>query len=362
MHPALVVKLRAAGPWRTGSDAGARNRADSVYHSDSLYSAVTAAMLRMGMLEEWLDATARNPEGPAVRFSSCFPFQDEIAFVIPPSTIWPPQSPATPAGRVRWKSARFVPLSVVAALVAGQPLDEEHWEVDGASECLLPAGQPVGPFRAAVRWNAAVDRLSGASERHGTACLEFRPGAGFWAVAGFADEAQRERWSAPVRGAFRWLADSGLGGERSRGWGRAGEPEFAEGRLPEIILPREAWRPKQEDPALETEPGPLPPDPPPPSPAGGTHWLLSLYTPSAADTVDWTRGNYAVMTRAGRIESPSAYGELKKHLHMIAEGSVLVAGQPLRGAAPNVAPEGFPHPVYRAGFALSIPIPGQVTP
>jgi hypothetical protein len=29
---------------------------------------------------------------------------------------------------------------------------------------------------------------------------------------------------------------------------------------------------------------------------------------------------------------------------------------PPRGAAVNVAPEGFPHPVYRYGFGLSIPI------
>jgi hypothetical protein len=77
--------------------------------------------------------------------------------------------------------------------------------------------------------------------------------------------------------------------------------------------------------------------------------------------VDWTRGNYSVVTRVGRIESPSAYGDLKKQLNMIAEGSVLVANQPIRGAASDVAPEGFPHPVYRAGFALSVPIPGQVT-
>ena len=41
MNPALVVKLRAAGPWRTGSGSGARNRTDAVYHSDALYSAVT---------------------------------------------------------------------------------------------------------------------------------------------------------------------------------------------------------------------------------------------------------------------------------------------------------------------------------
>ena len=38
---------------------------------------------------------------------------------------------------------------------------------------------------------------------------------------------------------------------------------------------------------------------------------------------------------------------------MIAEGSVLLAAsRELRGAARDVAPDGFPHPVYRAGFAV----------
>jgi hypothetical protein len=52
---------------------------------------------------------------------------------------------------------------------------------------------------------------------------------------------------------------------------------------------------------------------------------------------------------------------LKKPLPMICEGSVLFAEQALRGAAPDVAPDGFPHPVFRSGFAVSIPIPWQVS-
>ncbi len=42
---------------------------------------------------------------------------------------------------------------------------------------------------------------------------------------------------------------------------------------------------------------------------------------------------------------------------MIVEGSVLYVAAPPAGSAPDVAPDGFVHPVYRAGFALSIPLP-----
>jgi CRISPR type III-A-associated RAMP protein Csm4 len=489
MNPGLVVKLRPTGPWRIGADSGARNRVDVIYHSDSLYSAVTSAMARLGSLEEWLDATARSA-APAVCLSSCFPFVDDVGLVVPPRSIWPPTSPALMSARVRWKSARFVPLGVVQALLAGQTLKDSHWTIDGPSECLLPAGKH-GPFRTSLRFNAAVDRLTGASERHSIACIEFRPGAGLWSVAGFRDDDARARWIDPLKAAFRLLADSGFGGERSRGWGRAEMPEFVEGMLPNMILPplepEKAKEPAPPELSAEvraaqpvvpleveaaSEPSPVPPieppaeepspvppieeppveqppaveppvEPPPPDPeptlpvpepqapepliaaegplpppetepvaaepeeppqptsepalpeaaaapesetprppaleptpaastepdtsasrrlggeiaAAQSHWMLSLFTPALSDAVDWTRGNYTLLARSGRVESPAGSGELKKQLQMIIEGSVIVAEAAPAGSAPDVAPEGFPHPVFRAGFALSIPLP-----
>src|SRR6185295_12064145 len=119
MPSGLLIRLRPTGPWRIGPDSGDRDRVDRIYHSDSLYSAVCGAMLRLGTLEEWLDATARAEE-PAVRFSSCFPFQEDTLFVVPPRSHWPPPASA----KVRWKGAQFVPLGLVESLVAGQPIGE----------------------------------------------------------------------------------------------------------------------------------------------------------------------------------------------------------------------------------------------
>jgi CRISPR type III-A-associated RAMP protein Csm4 len=454
MNPGLVVKLRPSGPWRIGPDSGARNRVDVIYHSDSLYSAVTGAMARLGRLEDWLGATARSA-APAVCFSSCFPFLNETNFAVPPRSVWPPASAAMTSSRVRWKSARFVPLPVIRAVLAGRPL-KDHWSVDGPSGCLVPEGRP-GPFRTAVRWSAAVDRLTGASERHSMACLEFRPGAGLWTVVGFADESARDQWADTVKAAFRLLADSGFGGERSRGWGRSESPEFIEGSLPELIVGVPQKAQERENPAppaapvesteapaidvaesltveplagLATEPAepraeaaelapeiaaPLemsaapespaeespaqtaestaeaaepspdtavpvepavavepadetaeppaieaaaePAEPPAAAPRAASHWLLSLFTPAESDSVDWARGNYTVLARGGRVESPSGSGALKKQIQMVTEGSVLVAAAAPRGSAADVAPDGFAHPVFRAGFALAIPLP-----
>jgi len=468
MNPAFVVRFRPSGPWRIGVDSGARDRVDRIFHSDALFSAVSQAMLRLGRLEEWLAATATASGEPAVRLSSLFPFLDEIQFVPPPRSLWPPP----PSPKVRWRNARFVPLSLVQDLVAEKPIRDNRWFLDGDSGCLLPSepGERSGPFRVALRSHAAVDRLSGAAvEIHRTACLEFAPGAGLWGVVSFADDSAQARWSGPVQAAFRVLADTGFGGERSLGWGRSEQPEFVAGVLPDLIVPephaaplppappaqaavhaptalellREYTAPTpaapepaapqmagfahepapaalelaefaepdspepepaeiepagsapaesepvasepaaEAGPDLASEPAPSAPDAPPPAPetaprsvpetapspaprptpppapkrAETGYWLLSMFSPAQGDAVDWQRGSYTLAERGGRIDSPARAGDAKKILRMVEEGSVLFAPAAPRGAAPDVAPDGFPHPVFRCGFALAVAIP-----
>ena len=77
----ILVRLRPTGPWRIGPDSGDPDRVDRIYHSDSLYSAISGAMARLGMLEEWLEETARAQQ-PAVRVSSCFPFWGNTLLVV----------------------------------------------------------------------------------------------------------------------------------------------------------------------------------------------------------------------------------------------------------------------------------------
>ncbi len=322
----FVVRFRPAGPWRFGPDSGARDRVDLIYHSDAVFSAVSSAMLQLGLADEWFEATARSQAAPAARFSSFYPFQGKSLLIVPPRSIWPPAESV----KVRCKGARFVPLSVVESLLADQGIDENRWAVDGESECLVHHdGGRHGPFKIALRSSASVDRLEhGNVETHATACLEFARDAGLWTLVQFADEEAAAHWEARVRSAFLLLADSGFGGERSRGWGRSETPEW------------EPWSPPEVADGVER-----------------AHWLLSLYTPSENDSVDWKRGSYSTISRSGRIESAAGWGEPKSATLMISEGSVLLAGGELHGAARDVAPGGFPHPVYRAGFAVTVPIP-----
>ncbi len=79
MQPAVLIRLRPAGPWRYGPGDGGHDRVDTLYRSDRLYSAVCLAMRQLGFLEEWLGATARA-SNPAVTFSSLFPFHGQTLF------------------------------------------------------------------------------------------------------------------------------------------------------------------------------------------------------------------------------------------------------------------------------------------
>jgi len=334
MNPALLVRIRPSTPWRLGPESGSLGEAAAILHSDAVYSAVTLALGQLGWMDAWLEATADPLREPAVRFTSAFPWQRSLLYVPPPKGLWPPDSAAA---KVRWKGARFVPATVVAALLRGEKLDEDAWEVDGFSACLIPAASrsASGPFRFLVRSMAAVDRMNGGQVLPYVAgCVQFAPASGLWCAAQFATSTAYAVWAPRIQAAFRLLGDTGIGGMRSRGFGRARSVDFQAGLLPDLLF------------------GPKP------APAlGGAWWLLSLMIPSGTDAVRWEEGHYELVKRSGRIGSQEGGGLLKRTSRALAEGSVVVCPQPPRGTVHNVAPEGCPHPVWRVGHAVAIPIP-----
>ncbi|MBV9034720.1 MAG: hypothetical protein JO182_09530 [Acidobacteriaceae bacterium] len=350
MQPAVLLRLRPLGPWRFGPGEGGQHQIDTLFRSDRLYSALTLAAESLGFLEEWLDATARA-QAPAVVFSSLFPYQGDTLFVPPPLTIWPPpaSSVTSPSpvflSKMRWEAARFIPVTTIETLLSGQSILAEQWIVDAESGCLLRRDRPSqSPFRVVTRTRVGVDRISRASAHpHASACVEFESGSGLWSIFRFGDEAAEATWGNRIKACLRLLADTGFGGHRSSGWGQTADPEFRSGRWPGLLTPTL-------DRLMR---------------AGGVNgdeplfWLLSLYSPAPSDSVDWSLGNYGLVVRGGRIQSSAYAGTdtLKKNVRMIAEGSVLSVQQEPVGTAVNVAPDGFPHPVYRLGFSLSLKLP-----
>jgi CRISPR type III-A-associated RAMP protein Csm4 len=338
MSQALQVFLRPLGPWRMGSANGSREETSRIFHSDTLYGAVCSAMGSLGWLEEWLAATATAEDEPPVRLSSLFPAVNGEALAPAPANLWPPAG----AAKLRCSGAKMIPAQLVGSLASGQGLNEEIWEVDGQSECLLRRGGRAGrsPFRTTVRSLGAVDRWGGAVTVHRAGCVEFGENCGLWGVVEFAG-GEPGLWRRRIEACLRLLADTGMGGERSKGWGAFAIDRVAEGETRTLLFGQKSAVGGEE----AGEQG---------------YWLLSLYSPGPGDAVDWTRGSYLVMERGGRVETAAAWGAEKKRQRMIAEGSVLAAAARPRGAASDVAPEGSAHPVYRAGFAVSVEIPLRV--
>ncbi len=351
MQPALLIRLRPSGPWRYGPEDGSLDSVDLLYRSDRLFSAVTIAMRQLGLLEEWLDSTARAAQ-PQVVFSSLFPFQGETLFAIPPSTVWPPPPAQITApssvflAKFRWKTARFVPVTLIDSLMTGGPILADQWVPDGESGCLLRRDRPsASPFRTVFRRSAAVDRLDGTSPSTiSTACVEFEPGSGLWTLARYRDSAAESAWNERIEAAFRLLGDTGFGGRRTSGWGQTHAPEFQRGRWPGLLLPKVGQEGRNGSAREESN-------------GNSSFWLLSLYSPSLKDRVDWSKGDYEIAVRAGRVESGARSGVSKKLVRMVNEGSVLVAAGEPSGTAVDVAPDGFEHPVYRSGLALALEFP-----
>lgn len=347
-QPAILIRLRPKGPWRYGPGDGAQDRVDLVYRSDRVFSAVTVAMQQLGFIEEWLEATARA-NVPAVAFSSLYPYQGDTLFATPPTTVWPPAanqlSAPNPAflGKIRWTGVQLVPVTVIETLLNGRTVPADQWVADAGTGCLLRRDRPgSAPFRVTARNTAAVDRVTrSAIQVSSTACVEFEPDAGLWTVARFSDGAAASAWQERVQACFRLLADSGFGGRRTQGWGKADVPDFRRGTWPNVILPR-LNRNGSGDGAGESS----------------LYWMLSLYSPASTDAIDWSAGDYRLTVRGGRAEN----GALKKSARMIAEGSVLSAQQEPSGMAVDVSPENYAHPVYRSGLALALKLPVITAP
>ncbi|MBC7104938.1 MAG: type III-A CRISPR-associated RAMP protein Csm4, partial [Firmicutes bacterium] len=119
--------------------------------------------------------------------------------------------------------------------------------------------------------------------------------------------------------AFRYLGDAGVGGERGAGLGRF-EPEFGELDLP----------PAQDGMRCVTLA--------PVIPAPGEEKHLE---------------SYRLLERGGWVYSPATGRTArKKRVAAVAEGSVFA--RPVKGSRPDVAPSGWPHPVWRYGLGFFV--------
>ena len=374
--------------FRSGFHLGARGVGldESTVHvpSATLFSALVDAHRRAGgdadaLLAPFpcLQGEASLDGDPPFRLTSAFPFAGAVRFFPMPVPLGSWFDGETQ--RVRHKDLkriRFVSERLFRRMLAGEAMDRwlfppegeeptrgialqngDLWlsreEVKGLPKemRLRPDAKREIPLRALRRarvWTlqqvprVTVDRVSSASEIFHIERVVFSPGCGLW----FGVE-----WRAPDREvdgkgvtyrealhrALSLLADDGLGGERSAGYGSF---TWEQGEV--LSLPT-------------------------PSP-GGLLCLLSRYHPRGSELPDaLTRQGtaYSLTSVGGWLRSPDGAAQRRRRLWMVAEGSIVGATSGgVQGDVVDVRPVyedpagALPHPVWRYGLALGAGLQG----
>jgi CRISPR-associated protein Csm4 len=317
--------------------------------SDTLFAAlVTIRSQLKGDAGDWAEQFLASPP---FRLTSAFPFAGEVHFYPRPVAL-PAELEPRQARRIRFVSSgimqRLVSGDLPGRLVPpgpeGQPdgaltlQDGTLWltleEAAGLPEHMrrrsrhgrgepLPAGavQRQHVWAEATAPRVRVDRLTNASEIYHTGRVSFGPECGLWFGVQWHDHAERDAFLGML-----WaLGDSGLGAERSVGYGafaaRPGPPANWPDAGPEDLM-----------------------------------LLLSRYYPreDETDSVAGLGTAYELLRVAGRVRTLGTPDQRRRAARLVAEGSLV--GAAAQGTLADVTPTvgRFPHKVWRYGLATGI--------
>ncbi len=340
--------------------------------SDTLFAGLLDAWRRTGGDPQALAGPFTTvPVQPPFLLTSAFPYAGDVRFYPVPVDLACLLSPAVIADRGKSiKRIHFLSEALVQNMLAGERLDgwlyPEHvyWEPetgvalqDGlfwltvAEIAGLPkamqrdrgrrhALRELRVFASGLTPRVTIDRVSSASTIFHSGRTTFAPGCGLWfGVAWLRPADAVDGAQATYRQAFAaalgLLADDGLGGERSTGYGAF---SYAEAAAPAAL----------------------------PNPAPGRRgWLLSRYHPTSSElpaALDDPGAAYRLTAVGGWLLSPDVVAQRRKRLYLVEEGSLVCPPAWPAGDVTDVRPEydgaqGVPHPVWRYGLALAADLP-----
>lgn len=333
------------------------------FPSDSFFAALVAQDILVtgdaSLASAFLDAT------PPLSHSSLFPRLGDLPLL--PRPALPLRVPDEALRHVIGKGFKrllYLSPALFADVCAGRPITDMPVMLQGGRVWMTLAEAKalnVSPWRRAAHesdpswrqrlareavWSVTgvphvtVDRVSCASAYYEVGQVTFAPKAGLALLVRFTDPAYRPRFERLLD----LLGDSGLGGRRSGG---SGAFAWRVGALPAIDI----------------------------GAAGKRVVLLSRYLPRSDElaALRSAESAYRLVTVGGWLFSPGEMAQRRQRVRMVVEGSVLDASAgALRGRIVDVRPDyrkssrphpligadvGTPHPVYRSGLALTVPIP-----
>ena len=318
------------------------------FPSDSLYAALIATVAEQEGAAQ-ADEFVRMLHDPAAfRLSSVFPCVGNLPLLpLPRLRIEAPDVPRKFA-----KKVKFVSPAIFTQLCNGEDMGSYIKEggngrfLQGGAIWLTKAEQRHLPgqwaasapdnLKRQIVWQkgsvprVTIDRVSNASNIYQAGRVNFNSGCGLWLAVGYGaggatSSDQKER----LETLLHHLGDRGIGGERTNGYGA-----FQLDINPDFVV---TW-----------------------PQTGNGRVLLSRLWPKP-DEVAFLQDDlaaYQLVTVGGWFYSPAHKPLRRKRVTLVAEGSVLPAPS-LQGERANVTPQWdvpLPHPVYRCGYALSLPI------
>ncbi len=332
-----AIKLRFDTPLHLGRGLEDLDRSETMYHSDSLKSALFAVGLSQH--DDWL----ANPEVffDGFRLSSCFPFSAEELFLPKPFLNVRFRFSGTAEDRQAKKSKKVAFLAIKHFTRLLDAADGD--EIELSESTLTPDGQFVCEhesiarrsfFKTEVQQRVAVP-LEG--EGHDTRPfyvdrLYFEQDCGLYFLVDFGGNARLRK---QVLQTLRLLGDSGIGTDRTVGNGLFTFNEKTD--VQPVALLVSGWR--------------------------GQQLALGLYLPEATEYggIDLDHSRWNLLKRGGYMGGSSNESFLslrKKSLYFFSEGSVFSSATPLTGKTEDIRPEwNAPmHAVWRDGQCLFLNI------
>lgn len=273
--------------------------------ADTIFSALVQAWVRLGEDPgHWLNPFLQGE--PPFLLTSCFPWAEDQPWFPKPLSFQP---------ALEWKDIAFLPESLFFRVAKGEKVQVKHnelrkkfWEVQE-----LP--------------RVSLDRLTLRSNLFAVARVRFSEGCGLWFGVAWLNPdlpCGKHRFRAAFERALQELAETGVGGDRSVGYGR--------------------FHPEHVDDVTWPEPKPE-----------GCGVLLSRLWPQESELGLLRKSQVWRFTEVGGF-ARTCEGEHVRRLRvrLVVEGSVVPAG--IRGGLVDLAPPGLtPHPIWRYGLAFLYP-------
>ncbi len=349
----LAMYRIQGGPFRFGYQAGLGMEESMVtWPADSLFAALVARLAVWVGSQNLTAYLQPFLEGrPPFLLTSTFPFvqgrDGPIYFFPVPLAARRPPAESLPQGlRPKdLKKVRFVSEGLFRALLKGEPLaarlNKEYTLHEGAvafspEEWQRLPGRPQEEEKAFRLWKVekrprvTVDRATNSSNLFYVAAVHFPQSAGLWFGVVWRDESSP--WKDVFEHLLQDLGESGLGAERSVGYGQATIEPAGTMDLPDPV-PGHPWTtlsrylPRQEE-------------------------MPAFLEPTAA---------YTLVRVGGWVDG---VGQRRRRITLASEGATLVwaNGLPVPpwgqivDVRPTYAsnPDPLGHPVYRYGYALAV--------